>query len=74
MRKLVRIVPADATILDPFMGSGTTGVAAVAEGRRFIGAEMTEHFCEVAKRRIRLAAGQHVSDGLQGALDFGTSA
>lgn len=52
MRQLVRIVPEGGTILDPFMGSGTTGVAAVMEGRKFIGVEMNDHYIEVARRRI----------------------
>ena len=40
------------TILDPFMGSGTTGVAAVRLGRRFIGVECEPKYFEIAKRRI----------------------
>jgi DNA modification methylase len=40
------------TILDPFMGSGTTGVAAVKLGRRFIGIEIEERYFYVACRRI----------------------
>jgi len=52
MRQLVQIVPVGGTVLDPFMGSGTTGVAAVLEGRRFIGIEMNDHYIEVARRRI----------------------
>lgn len=56
MRSLVRIAPEDGTVLDPFAGSGTTGVAAVIEGRRFIGAELTEHYASVAAERLRTAA------------------
>jgi DNA modification methylase len=41
-----------ATILDPFMGSGTTGVACVRTGRRFIGIEMHEPYFRIAERRI----------------------
>lgn len=40
------------TILDPFMGSGTTGVSAVNTGRRFVGIEMERHYFDVACRRI----------------------
>jgi len=39
-------------VLDPFMGSGTTGVACVAESRDFIGIEMNEEYFEIAKARI----------------------
>lgn len=39
-------------ILDPYMGSGTTGVAAVKEGRRFIGVEMSRKYFKIACRRI----------------------
>lgn len=41
-----------ATILDPFMGSGTTGVAAVKMGRKFIGIERVEKYFDAACRRI----------------------
>ena len=40
------------TILDPFMGSGTTGVAAVKLGRKFIGVEIEEKYFNIAVRRI----------------------
>ena len=43
----------DDTILDPFMGSGTTGVAARLLGRSFIGIEIDEHWFNVAKERIQ---------------------
>jgi site-specific DNA-methyltransferase (adenine-specific)/modification methylase len=39
-------------ILDPFCGSGTTGVAAIRLGRRFIGIEREPHYAEVARRRL----------------------
>ena len=43
------------TILDPFMGSGTTGVACVQTGRNFIGIEIDPGYFEIAKRRIEQA-------------------
>jgi len=43
---------APQTILDPFMGSGTTGVAAVQMGRQFIGIEREESYFDIACRRI----------------------
>ena len=43
------------TILDPFMGSGTTGVACVQTGRNFIGIEIDEGDFEIAKKRIEIA-------------------
>jgi len=46
------------TILDPFMGSGTTGVAAVKLGRRFIGIEIEPRYFDIACRRIEQATRQ----------------
>ena len=40
-------------ILDPFMGSGTTGVAALKRGKRFTGIEISGHYFEVAAGRLR---------------------
>jgi DNA modification methylase len=48
------------SILDPFMGSGTTGVAAVRLGRKFIGIEICEEYFQIAKNRIIAAMGQTV--------------
>ena len=71
MRELVKIVPEGGTVLDPFMGSGTTGCAAVLEGRKFIGVEMVEHYAQVAQRRILTAAGERAETGEQDTFDFG---
>lgn len=75
MRELAKIVAPMGVVLDPFMGSGTTGVAAMIERRRFIGCEMVPHFAEVAERRIREAQGQSVErpDGSV-SFDFGGAA
>lgn len=75
MRDLLAIVPAGGTVLDPFMGSGTTGMSAVSTGRRFIGCELAAHYAAVAERRIRSAMGHAVvTHDAQGALDFGGAA
>jgi hypothetical protein len=56
MKWCIEQLPAGcASILDPFMGSGTTGVAAVKLGRRFIGIEIEPKFFDVARRRIQAA-------------------
>lgn len=53
-----RIVePLGETILDPYIGTGTTGVAAVRLGRKFIGIEINEAYAEIAARRIEAAQG-----------------
>lgn len=53
MRHLVRIHSNENdVILDMFMGSGTTGVAALMENRKFIGIEISEQYFEIAKSRI----------------------
>ena len=53
MRYLVRLItPAGGKVLDPFAGSGSTGVAAVLEGFDFLGIEMSEEYTEIAMQRI----------------------
>lgn len=54
MRYLCRLVtPPGGLVLDPFMGSGSTGRGAVAEGFRFVGIDMDPHYVEIARARIR---------------------
>jgi len=52
MSYVVSTLPKDATVIDPFMGSGTTGMAAVQNGRRFIGVEISSHYYEMSRYRI----------------------
>jgi site-specific DNA-methyltransferase (adenine-specific) len=53
MRYLCRLVtPPNGTILDPFTGSGSTGVAALREGFKFIGIELNPEYAEIARKRI----------------------
>lgn len=53
MRYLCRLVtPPEGVILDPFMGSGSTGKAAMLEGFKFIGCELTPEYMKIAKNRI----------------------
>jgi DNA modification methylase len=53
-----RASASNALVLDPFMGSGTTGVACLQTGRRFIGIEIDEGYFDIAVRRIEAAAAQ----------------
>ena len=51
---LVKLVtPKGGIILDPFMGSGTTGIAAKGQGFNYIGFDMTAEYCEIAEARIK---------------------
>ena len=43
------------TILDPFMGSGTTALACINTNRNFIGFELDKHYCDIANERIQKA-------------------
>lgn len=53
-----QIKPAPVTILDPFMGSGTTGVASIQLGRKFIGIEREPKYFDIACQRIEQAVAQ----------------
>lgn len=56
MRYLVRLVtPPNGMVLDPFTGSGTTGIACMLEGFDFFGVEREEEYAEIARHRIRFA-------------------
>ncbi len=52
-RLIKALAPADGLILDPFMGVGTTGVAALLEGKRFVGAELMEEYYDISVSRLK---------------------
>ena len=52
MERIIGILPNDITIIDPFMGSGTTGVACKKLNRNFIGIELDKNYFDIAKDRI----------------------
>jgi site-specific DNA-methyltransferase (adenine-specific) len=58
MKWCIGFLPDAHTILDPFAGSGTTGVAAIQMGRKFIGIEREPKYFEAMCRRIREASGE----------------
>ena len=63
MRYLCRLVtPPGGTVLDPFMGSGSTGKAAMLEGFRFIGCELSAEYMEIARARIDAACKEEQLD------------
>ncbi len=49
------------TIFDPFVGSGSLGIAAASMGINYIGAELDDEYCEIARARIARASGQIVA-------------
>ena len=55
MERIIRILPENYTIIDPFMGSGSTGVACINTKRNFVGIEKDEKYFEIAKKRIEEA-------------------
>ena len=73
MRELVRCVEPGGLILDPFAGSGSTGVAALMTGRRFIGIEREAAYAAIARQRLLAAAGQYQTEAGQLALGEATA-
>jgi len=53
MKRIIGILPEDKLIIDPFMGSGTTGVACKLLKRSFVGIEMDAKYLQIAENRIR---------------------
>jgi DNA modification methylase len=52
MRRVIGVLPDDYTVIDPFMGSGTTGSACAEWNRDFIGIELDPKYFEIAQRRL----------------------
>lgn len=52
MENIIGILPSNYTIIDPFMGSGTTAIACIKYGRKFIGIEIDPLYYEIANERI----------------------
>lgn len=58
IRELIRLLcPSDGLVLDPYVGSGTSAVAALLEGRHYLGIDIDEKYCAAARERISLATG-----------------
>lgn len=62
------ITPPSGVVLDPFMGSGSTGKAATAEGFQFIGIEMDPEYLRIAQARIEFITGPQQEDDLEDLL------
>ena len=59
MEYLIKLItPPNGIVLDPFMGSGSTGIAARSLGFRFVGIEKEKEYCEIAEKRISHIQGE----------------
>ena len=59
MRYLIKLVtPPGGTVLDPFTGSGSTGKAALLDGYKFVGVELTEEYLPIIEGRLKWASEQ----------------
>ena len=62
LEKLIQISPENGTVLDCFMGSGSTGVACLNTNRDFIGIELGKNYFEIAEQRIQEAEQRKISE------------
>jgi site-specific DNA-methyltransferase (adenine-specific) len=72
MQYLVRLIaPKGALCLDPFNGSGTTGIACKLEGVNYIGIEREKEYCDISEARIKAwqpeldEAAEHINESLE---------
>ena len=67
VRALIALLcPPGGTVVDPYMGSGTTGAAAVRTGRRYVGIDINPSYCRAARRRIAAAEAEANAQDAQG--------
>jgi site-specific DNA-methyltransferase (adenine-specific) len=60
MRYLIRLItPKDGIVLDPFNGSGSTGKAAMLEGKNYIGIDLSDDYIKISEARIKSAKKQY---------------
>ena len=52
MEKIIGVLPKDSIIIDPFSGSGSTGIACKNLNMEFIGIEIDQHYCELSRNRL----------------------
>jgi DNA modification methylase len=54
---IIRLLsPENGTVLDPFMGSGTTAISAIKNNRKYVGIELSPEYCQIAENRIHSIA------------------
>ena len=69
MEYLIKLItPPNGVVLDPFMGSGSTGIAARNLGFRFVGIEKEKEYCEIAEKRISRVQGEKQLSILEDAI------
>ena len=72
MKYLIKLItPPTGKVLDPFMGSGSTGMACVEYGVRFVGMEMDENYYNIAKSRIQYSINENAKRGCQNTEEVG---
>ena len=70
-RMVLASCPPGGRVLDPFMGSGTTAVACARQNREFVGYEINESYCAIARERVSAAVSNAASASVAGAVAAG---